>query len=89
MATRPQDIQRSEDAANAGEAPAPSARDSLSAHLKPDAYLTDGTHLYRVLLACPGGRPVVTLEDCRTLDLLLCPLKGIDKSRLRPVRRGG
>lgn len=45
-----------------------------------DTYLTDGVSLYRVshALPCPRmGQQCVALEDCLTLDLVLCPAEGL------------
>jgi len=42
------------------------------------AYLTDGGALYRVahlLSEGPGGETFLELEDCSTLELVLCPLR--------------
>ena len=51
-------------------------------------YLTDGTNLYRVVDALRGsrGRPVVGVEDCRSLELILLPVDAFRALRLRPVR---
>lgn len=54
-------------------------------------YLTDGINLYRVVDALRGtrGQPVVGVEDCRSLELILLPVDELRALRLRPVRRAG
>lgn len=49
---------------------------------EPGSYLTDGTCLYRRLESF-AGRGVVALENCRSLELVLCTPDEIQ--RLRPV----
>jgi hypothetical protein len=54
--------------------PKRSAKDAPAA----GAYLTDGGTLYRVahlLSEGPGGETFLELEDCSTLELVLCPLR--------------
>lgn len=47
-------------------------------------YLTDGTHLYRVLGSLDDGLPnVVALEDCHSLNVTL--VQAADVGRLRTV----
>jgi hypothetical protein len=70
-----------------------SARDTppavrVGAEREAARYLTDGTNLYRVVdaLRSPRGRPVVGIEDCRSLELILLPADELRALRLRPVR---
>lgn len=51
-------------------------------------YLTDGINLYRVVDALRGsrGHPVVGVEDCRSLELILLPADEFRALRLRLVR---
>ncbi len=51
-------------------------------------YLTDGINLYRVVDALRGsrGQPVVGVEDCRSLELILLPADEFRALRLRPIR---
>lgn len=72
-------------------APIAGPRYALSASIEHDSYLTDDTHLYRVLLVSPtdGRDSVVVLEDCGSLEFLLCRSRDLDRSRLRMVREGG
>lgn len=68
--------------------PALSPRHAHSTQLEPGAYLTDDTRLYCVLFVSDSAesRPVVTLEDCGTLELFVCPLRELEQRRLRTVR---
>jgi len=52
------------------------------------AYLTDGCCLYRVTQTIRNKRPgerYVALEDCKTLDVVLCPAHALSEQRLRAV----
>ncbi len=53
-----------------------------------DRYVTDGINLYRVVDALRGlrGHPIVGVEDCRSLELILLPADEFRALRLRPVR---
>ena len=73
-----------------------SNRDSKRGRGKPGApgpraagqYLTDGSGLFRVVHAIrdPGGRTVLLeLEDCRTLQLILCDVDTASRGPLQPV----
>jgi hypothetical protein len=70
--------------------PAPSSvrTDKSAVEVPPEgAYLTDGTMLLRVAsqFADLEGNPLLELEDCRTLELVLCPARRIAALRLRLV----
>lgn len=60
----------------------------IAAELRPGAYLTDGRDLFAILSIAEGDRrdPLVTYEDCRTLELLVCPLTELRSRRLELVR---
>jgi hypothetical protein len=52
------------------------------------AYVTDGRSLFRIehaIFEGAGGDLLVELEDCRTLELILCPARALDGLRLRAV----
>ena len=70
---------------SAGDAP-PAVR--VGVEREAGRYLTDGINLYRVVDALRGsrGRPVVGVEDCRSLELILLPADELRELRLRPVR---
>jgi hypothetical protein len=63
----------------------------VATELQPGAYVTDGYHLFAILSIAEAGRhePLVTYEDCRTLELLVCPLAELRSLRLELVRPGG
>lgn len=77
---------RSLDQAN-GPGRARSARDRP--RVPPDgAYLTDGKalfHVERTLADGPGGELYVELEDCGTLELILCSGRSVAALELRRV----
>jgi hypothetical protein len=60
---------------------------------EPDAgtYLTDGRSLFRVQHAITEAEglhlqePLLELEDCKTLELILCSAGALDRLGLRPV----
>ncbi|MFL5841061.1 MAG: hypothetical protein ACJ77Z_11500 [Thermoleophilaceae bacterium] len=53
-----------------------------------EGYLTDGTRLlFAERVAHRGGEPVVVLEDCRTLEVIVCAIHDFRGLRLRPVAR--
>jgi hypothetical protein len=60
----------------------------LAAAIEPGAYVTDGYHLFSILAVAEGGRhePLVTYEDCRTLELLVCPVNELRQRHLELVR---
>jgi hypothetical protein len=50
-------------------------------------YLTDGVTLLRVegTFTAIAGNPLVELEDCRTLEIILCPARRIARLGLLEV----
>ena len=58
------------------------------AELQPGAYVTDGYHLFAILsVASSRSEPMITYEDCQTLELLACPLRDLRRRHLELVRR--
>jgi len=54
----------------------------------PGAYLTDGGSLFRVEHALSdslSGELFLELEDCRTMEMVLCPARVVTASGLRSV----
>jgi hypothetical protein len=52
-------------------------------------YLTDGEtlfHIERTLLNDPQGELLVELEDCTTLELIVCSARSVAEFGLRPVK---
>jgi hypothetical protein len=52
-------------------------------------YLTDGEtlfHIERTLVEDPRGNLLVELEDCATLELIVCSARLVAELGLRPVR---
>jgi hypothetical protein len=52
-------------------------------------YLTDGRdlfHIERTLVDNPRGELLVELEDCTTLELIVCAARSIPDLGMRPVR---
>ncbi len=52
-------------------------------------YLTDGTmlfHVERTLLDDPRGELLVEIEDCATLELIVCSAQSVAELGMRPVR---
>jgi hypothetical protein len=63
---------------------------AASAQLQAGAYVTDGYNLFAILsVTTCHSEPQVTYEDCRTLDLLSCPLAELRKRHLEVVRPAG
>ena len=60
----------------------------IAVGIEPGAYVTDGYHLFAILSVAEGGRhePLVTYEDCRTLELLVCPIDELRRRHLELVR---
>lgn len=51
-------------------------------------YLTDGTalfHVERTLVDNPDGEPLIELEDCMTLELIVCSVRSVAELGMRPV----
>jgi len=65
----------------APQQPPPATRNREIPSLPPaGAYVTDGAALFRVghiLAGGVGGESLIELEDCRTLELVLCPARRI------------
>ncbi len=54
----------------------------------PGAYLTDGTALFHVAHAISdtaSGEMYLELEDCSTLEVVLCPARAVARCGLRSV----
>jgi hypothetical protein len=54
-------------------------------------YVTDGEtlfHIERTLVEDARGDLLVELEDCATLELIVCSVRSIAQLGLRPVRPG-
>jgi hypothetical protein len=52
------------------------------------AYLTDGSVLFRVadtLVDKVGGNLFLELEDCTTLEIVLCPARSVTELALHPI----
>ena len=52
-------------------------------------YLTDGETLFRIertIVESAGGDLLVELEDCATLELIVCPARSVADLGLRPVQ---
>jgi hypothetical protein len=52
-------------------------------------YLTDGEtlfHIERTLVNDPRGELLVELEDCGTLELIVCSARSVAELGLRPVK---
>jgi hypothetical protein len=52
-------------------------------------YLTDGNtlfHIERTLVGSTHGELLVELEDCRTLDLIVCSARSVAELGMRPVQ---
>lgn len=60
----------------------------IAAAIEPGAYVTDGYSLFAILSVAEGARhePLVTYEDCRTLELLVCPVNELRQRHLEVVR---
>jgi hypothetical protein len=58
--------------------------------IAPDrGYLTDGTtlfHVERTLLDDPHREPLIEIEDCMTLELIVCSARSVGELGLRPVQ---
>jgi len=67
------------------------ARDAEDAVAAPidRGYLTDGEtlfHIERTLVNDPRGELLVELEDCGTLELIVCSARSVAELGLRPVK---
>ena len=54
------------------------------AELRHNSYITDGCRLFRCILSERG--PMLMLEDCRTLDLVLCSFAELAETEMRIVK---
>jgi hypothetical protein len=65
-------------------------RDDNGGGVAPEGYLTDGRRLLFAerVARRGGGEPVVVLEDCRTLEVIVCAIHEFRALRLRPVAGG-
>jgi hypothetical protein len=56
----------------------------------PEGYLTDGRRLLFAerVARRGGGEPVVVLEDCSTVEVIVCAIHEFRSLRLRPVPGG-
>lgn len=74
-------------AANPSPPAAPTLTDTISA--PPDgAYVTNGDKLFHIEVTLwdnAKGEPLVELEDCATLELILCPARAVAALGLRSV----
>lgn len=69
-------------------APDTNAGDELLADALDRGYLTDGRvlfHVERTLLDDPHGELLVELEDCATLELIVCSARSVAELGMRPV----
>lgn len=65
------------------------AGDELAPNPLESGYLTDGRvlfHVERTLLDRPDGELLIELEDCATLELIVCSAKSVAELGMRPVR---
>ncbi len=76
------------------ESPRPPAEKEPERHPRPSVtgtYLTDGRSLFRVQHAITESdgqhleEPLLELEDCATLELILCSAGALERLGLRPV----
>ncbi len=66
-----------------------SAADDPSSTTFDGGYLTDGETLFRIertLVGSKQGNLLVELEDCATLELIVCSVHTVAELGLRPVR---
>lgn len=62
--------------------------EQTSTHPLSSGYLTDGRalfHVERTLLDDPHGELLVELEDCATLELIVCSARSVAELGMRPV----
>lgn len=65
------------------------AEDQLLPGALDSGYLTDGRalfHIERTLLDDPHGELLVELEDCATLELIVCSARSVAELSMRPVK---
>ncbi|HTB50153.1 MAG TPA: hypothetical protein VK701_04180 [Solirubrobacteraceae bacterium] len=74
--------------ANPADDPAADA-DAVLATPEDRGYLTDGEtlfHIERTLVDDPKGELLMELEDCGTLELIVCSARSVAELGLRPVK---
>jgi hypothetical protein len=54
------------------------------ASLRQDSYITDGRRLFRCIFGEEG--PMLMLEDCLTLELILCSLTELAEAEMQIVK---
>lgn len=59
---------------------------SLAHELAHNAYITDGQNLFRCLESCDGEE--VMLEDCLSLELILCQVEDLVQADAQLVKPG-
>ena len=68
-----------------GQVREPQARPRLQvARLRNDSYITDGRRLFRCVVGERG--PMLMLEDCKTLELILCSFAELAQAEMRIVK---
>ena len=74
----------------ATDQPPPTASDTAYESANGDSrYLTDGVNLYQVAAELAGADgPMVEIEDCRSLEVVLLPVDEMPRDGLWPVRPG-
>ncbi|MBN9622523.1 MAG: hypothetical protein J0H06_06140 [Actinobacteria bacterium] len=77
---------RSKPQRKCGSRPTPRPRLAVE-RLRHNTYITDGRRLFRCILGERG--PMLMLEDCRTLELILCSFADLAESEMRIVRASG
>lgn len=69
-------------------APGAHSAEQRPPHPLNSGYLTDGRalfHVERTLLDDPRGELLVELEDCATLELIVCSARSVAELGMRPV----
>jgi hypothetical protein len=65
------------------------AGEEFAADAQESGYLTDGRvlfHVERTLLDNPHGELLIELEDCATLELIVCSAKSVAELGMRTVK---
>lgn len=65
------------------------AGEEFAANPLDSGYLTDGRvlfHVERTLLDSPDGELLIELEDCATLELIVCSANSVAELGMRPVK---
>jgi hypothetical protein len=78
------------DRVNPTKGPSPAGAGNASSSVPFDGgYVTDGEtlfHIERTLIEAPHGNLLVELEDCATLELIVCAAQSVAELGLRPVQ---